>query len=118
MFPNLAEQIVHFVEFTVDGWMDDALKRRNGVEGVTSPTAAQRRRWRCQKHSEKHTPYSPAKPLSHWSRLDPRSRSFLLVFGCLLLSLCFLIILLCMFCKDHPCILYREPFLSPIAIIY
>jgi hypothetical protein len=44
----------------------DALKRRNGVEGFTNPTAARRRHRHSQKHSEKHTPYSPAKPLSHW----------------------------------------------------
>jgi hypothetical protein len=34
--------------------------------------------------------------------------------GCLFLSLCFLIFLLCMFCKDHPCMVCRErePFLQ------
>jgi len=51
---------------------------KEGVEGVTNPTAARRRRWRCQKRSEEHTPYSPAKPLIyHFGVESPNEWNFL-----------------------------------------
>lgn len=96
------------------GWIDIsfALKRRNGVERVSYPA-----------HRYPTPMLTLPKTLCRQGSLSLVLVGFPVTFAsfsCSVVSplfLYFLIILLCMLCKDQPSILWFVPFLSPTAII-